>query len=64
MYLNNVSIGTSGVTVGLNTTLYVGTASTQVGSATYAPKAYYRNIRIFNKQLSVAEVNTLYTGKL
>ena len=64
MYLNNVSIGTSGVTVGLNATLYVGTASTQAGSATYAPKAYYRNIRIFNKQLSAAEVNTLYTGKL
>jgi len=64
MYLNNVDIGSSGATVSLNPTMRIGTASTQLSNRTYGMRGYFRNIRIFNKQLSAAEVNTLYTGKL
>ena len=77
LYLNNVDIGSavatngSGANVSLNssnnqgeTRLIIGNASTQLGIGTYGMNGFFRNIRIFNKQLSAAEVNTLYTGKL
>jgi len=65
LYVNTVDYGTSGGSSGttLNNTIYVGTASTQLGSATYAMKGMISNIRIFNKTLNTTEVSTLYGKK-
>ena len=65
LYVNNVDYGTSGGSSGttLNNTIYVGTASTQPGNASYAMKGMISNIRIFNKTLNTTEVSTLYGKK-
>ncbi|AXH71766.1 hypothetical protein P022_gp43 [Pelagibacter phage HTVC022P] len=40
--------------------LYLGTASSQLGNATYDTEGTFDNIRIFNKQLSQSEITSLY----
>lgn len=64
LYVNG-ALGVSGSEgTSLNATspnaLYLGTASSQLGNATYDTEATYDHIRIFNKKLSSSEVSTLY----
>jgi hypothetical protein len=50
-------------TMSLTDTLYLGTASTQLGNATYGTASWVDNLRIFNRVLSDAEVTALYNGE-
>ena len=50
-------------TTSLTSTLYLGTASTQVGTAQYGTAGWVDNLRIFNRVLSDAEVTALYNGE-
>jgi len=43
-----------------NGSLYLGTASSQLGNATYDTEGTFDNLRIFNKQLSQSEITSLY----
>ena len=52
--ISTVSLAPSG------SSLYFGTASTQLGNTTYDTQGYHDNMRIFNKKLSDSEVSTLY----
>jgi len=63
LYVNGVLGATITEAIGsihINHTLYLGTASTQLGNGTYDTYGYYDNIRIFNKKLSQSEITTLY----
>jgi len=51
--ISNVSLGTTG-------SIYLGTASSQLGVNTYGTEGVHDNLRIFNKKLSQSEISTLY----
>lgn len=62
-YVNGILQKTINKTISLTNTLFLGTASTQAGSATYATAGWFDNLRIFNRVLSDAEVTALYNGE-
>jgi len=63
LYIDNVSYTGNSGTFSLRSG-YIGTASTQAGTSTYAMDGMIDEIRIFNKALTSGEVSTLYTSDL
>ena len=59
IYINGINKGTA-TGISLPSTLYMGTASTQIGNSTYGYQGLIDQVRIYDKALSLNEVEILY----